>query len=565
MVYRIVLLLAFLCWSFGHAQGFTVNNFKVDITIHKEGYFDVVENYDVNFEEPKHGIYRTIQTLYEVQDSTGAISKRRIQIKDIEVPNHKFDIPFNFMQKYQENLDIKIGDKDITLLGPQHCEIRYRVYNAFIFDEANIQFYWNIKPDGWDANFNQISFTINVPQDVYLSKENTFLYSGKTGTTGVSTDFQTYFTNSQFSGSSKLGSISYPGQSVTVLIKMPVGAIAEYKPWWPFWTNYGYVFPVGIMIVAFFWVWRIFGRDERVIATTTYYPPDNIDPAMAGFLINDREDYSDLIALFPYWGMKGLIRIEEISKKGIFGSKDTKIIKLKPLPADATVYEREIFNGLFTDTTTKEEKEEVLISSLKNSFYTKMNSAKELLNEKAQPFYEGESKKVQGILYVVLILLALALTAIGLFVWGFMGAAAMIITCLVLIYLNKYMIKKNDKGNRLLSELKGFKRFVKVAEENKLKMLLEEDPHYFESTMGYALAFGMFSRWAKKFDALNLPPPNWYIGQSGMSMHGFSKSFSSSMSQAQSNMVSIPSSSGGVSSGGGSSGGGFGGGGGGSW
>ena len=95
-------------------------------------------------------------------------------------------------------------------------------------------------------------------------------------------------------------------------------------------------------------------------------------------------------------------------------------------------------------------------------------------------------------------------------------------------------------------------------------MLLQEDPSYFESTMGYALAFGLFSQWAKKFESLNLPPPNWYVGTgTAMNMHKFSNSFDSSFSDMKSTMVSSPKSSG--SSGGGSSGGGFGGGGGGSW
>jgi uncharacterized membrane protein len=127
------------------------------------------------------------------------------------------------------------------------------------------------------------------------------------------------------------------------------------------------------------------------------------------------------------------------------------------------------------------------------------------------------------------------------------------------------MAKKNRKGTRLFSELKGFKRFIKVAEENKLKMLLAEDPGYFENTMGYALAFGLFEKWAKKFDSLHIPPPNWYSsGTNQMSMHHFARSFTTDMNSVKATMVSSPSSSGG-SSGGGSSGGGFGGGGGGSW
>lgn len=566
MTHKISTLFLILCFALGTSQDFTVNNYSVDIKIHKEGYFDVVESYDINFDVPKHGIFRTIRTKYEFEDSTGTVSTRKIRIDNIKVPNHKFDKPFQFVQKLQDKLDIKIGDKDVNVVGPQHYEISYRVYDAFIFEDSQIKFYWNIKPDNWSANFQQINFTVRVPEDVYLSKENSFVYSGDTGTTGQSKEIQTYFANSEFSGASKAGFKSYPGESVTVLINMPVGAISEYKPFWPFWTDYGFVFLIGVLVAAFFWIWWIFGKDERVIATTTYYPPDHIDPALAGYLINDREDNSDLISLIPYWGSKGIISLEEIPKKGLFGSKDTKIIKLNPLPMDATVYEKEIFSGLFSSTSTTDGEEEVLISSLKNSFYTKMAKARELLKENAQPYYEGESNRVQGIMYVILILLGIGITTLSLFMWGPLGAVVLLISCVILIYVNKFMIKKNERGNRLFSELKGFKRFIKVAEENKLKMLLQEDAHYFESTMGYALAFGMFAKWAKKFDTLDIVPPTWYKSYGGNNMNNFSKSFSGAMGRTKSNMVSSPSSSGsGSSSGGGSSGGGFGGGGGGSW
>ena len=147
---------------------------------------------------------------------------------------------------------------------------------------------------------------------------------------------------------------------------------------------------------------------------------------------------------------------------------------------------------------------------------------------------------------------------------GLFAALAIIPTSIFLLTMSVHLIKKNAKGNRALSDLKGFKQFIKVAEENKLKMLLQESPSYFENTMSYALAFGLFNQWAKKFEALNLQPPNWYSSTTGaMTMNNFSNSFSSSISSAKSTMISSPSSS--SSGGGGSSGGGFGGGGGGSW
>ena len=132
----------------------------------------------------------------------------------------------------------------------------------------------------------------------------------------------------------------------------------------------------------------------------------------------------------------------------------------------------------------------------------------------------------------------------------------------------KHTQKKNTKGNDAFAHLKGFRNFVKLAETKRLGVLLNEDPHYFENTMAYALAFGYFDKWAGKFKGLDVQPPDWYHTTSNrpFSMHSFSNSFDSAMSSTRSTMVSSPSSSGSSGGGGGGfSGGGFGGGGGGSW
>ncbi len=561
-----IFLLLFAILSLGNllAQDFTVQTYSVEISIQEAGYFDVVEKYDLNFEIPKHGIYRTIQTNYDLVDAAGKAQKRRIKIRKIKVPGFKFDAPFDFVQKLNDQIVIKIGDAHKTLIGPQHYEISYRVYDAFLFSDSQIQFYWNIKPEDWQADFHKIDFKVNLPDHFMPNAKNSFVYSGYAGTTSTSQDFKIRYSQGVIEGQSIATFGSHQGENVTLLINLPTNSIQEIKPLWPFWNAYGWLFIVGALIAAFVWVWQKYGRDERVVRTTSYYPPKGIDPPMAGFLIDDRADNVDLISLLPYWGSQGYVRIEEVPKTGIFTKKDTKLIRLKALPEDVPDYERKMFNGLF-GSAQEVNVVEVLISSLKDTFYTTMSEARSALKKGAQPYYEATSKKIQVITWVVLVLLALVLSFIGLFFWGLLAAFSLGITCVTLMLFNVYMIKKNSSGNQLLSELKGFRQFIKVAEENKLRMLLAEDPDYFENTMGYALAFGLFDKWAKKFEALHLPPPQWYGANSynAFTMHNFSKSFSSSMAMAKSNMVSAPSSSG--SSGGGSSGGGFGGGGGGSW
>jgi len=544
------------------SQGFTVRNYSVDITLSENGYFDVIEKYDLFFEVPKHGIFRDIRTKYDFQSIDGTKEKREIQLTNIEVPNYKFEKSSKFEQRISGNAQIKIGDPAITIEGAQKYEIRYRVYNAFIHEEDQIQFYWNIKPLNWEPGFQNIDFSIRIPENISLTENDYFIYTGQIGNSEPSNDFDISYSNGLYSGKSRDGFISYSGESVTVLLKLPPGSIKEIKPLWPFWSDYGWIVILTLVYIAFHAIWKKHGKDDHATTTTSYYPPKGMDPAMVGYLIDDSSDTADLISLIPYWASKGYLKIEEIDKEGWFAQDDTKLIKLNHLEDNVPPYERKLFLGLFSKYGTNDE---VLVSSLKDKFYTTMGEAKNSLKDAAQIYYLNESRRIRNYTIGGLILLILVLTPSFLFFWGILAAISAGISCIFLLIMSQFLIKKNKKGTQILSELKGFKQFIKVAEENKLKMLLKEDPTYFESTMSYALAFGMFEKWAKKFDALNLEPPTWYYSTSGriMSMNHFSKSFTNSIKSTQSNMVSAPSSSG--SSGGGSSGGGFGGGGGGSW
>jgi uncharacterized membrane protein len=285
-----------------------------------------------------------------------------------------------------------------------------------------------------------------------------------------------------------------------------------------------------------------------------------MDSAMVGYLIDDSGGTSDLISLIPFWASHGYLTIEEIDEKGWLATDDTRLTKLKEIEADAPAYQRQLFNGLFADNT------EVLVSSLKEKFYTTMSTASADLQAAAQIYYVNQPSRIKDFTLAGIVVLFIVFMPTFLFFWGGIALLAVAASLFFLTMLSQLLIKKNKEGSMILSELKGFKQFIKVAEENKLKMLLLDDPTYFETTMSYALAFGMFDKWAEKFDALNIAPPTWYYSSTGMlmTMNHFSKSFNNSIKSTQSTMVSSPSSSGG-SGGGGLSGGGFGGGGGGSW
>ncbi|MEB2786161.1 DUF2207 domain-containing protein [Algoriphagus persicinus] len=233
------------------AQDFTVTSYAVDITIHEAGYFDVVEKYNLNFEVPKHGIFRNIQTSYDLLTENTEEETRKIKLSDIEVPGYMFDAPSALGQKMSDNLQIKIGDADVTLEGPQEYEIRYRVENAFLHEKEAIQFYWNIKPSDWNAPFYKIDFNVHLPDGITLDEGDYFLYSGTVGSDVPTSDFQTTYSNGVFSGTSNPKVVSSGGEAITVLLKLPLGSIKEIKPFWPFWTDYGWTIILALVFFGF--------------------------------------------------------------------------------------------------------------------------------------------------------------------------------------------------------------------------------------------------------------------------------------------------------------------------
>ena len=580
-----LLVITIFAGQLGFAQGFTVQNFSADIHISSEGYFDVIENYDIDFTESKHGIYRDIVTKFDFTDADGKVSKREIFISNIEIPGEKFNTNIFLGRQIGDNLNIRIGDKNILVNGNKHYEIRYRVKNGLFFTDDLAQLYWNIKPSHWQADFNKINFTINTPEGTSLSSENCFVYSGNTDNTEPSTEFDYEYSGNTFSGNSKADFQSSPGQNVTVLVKLPRPLIREAGFTIIFWKRYGWLVILGLVLLGLFLFIRNKLLSNKVIAVTSYYPPVGIDPAIAGVLIDNTTDFNDITCLLPYWATKGIIRIEEVLKTNGLVNRELKLIKLKDLPGDSADYEFCLFNKIFNG------KKEVLVNSILGG----IRESWWMLSSKADRYYTQKKSNlnvkkmiVLGFSWVwafssILILPILFFLIFGLEPYILIPMIPVMIINFIFFFLvlpigyaliaNK-MRSKNEKGKSIMPELLGFYQFIKIAEVNRIKELLKHDPYYFEKTMPYAMAFNFLKEWTTKFDGLILHSPNWYTSSSGrsFSMNNFASSFSSSMAVASTSMLTSSSSSSSSrssssfrSGGGGYSGRGAGGGGGGSW
>jgi uncharacterized membrane protein len=129
--------------------------------------------------------------------------------------------------------------------------------------------------------------------------------------------------------------------------------------------------------------------------------------------------------------------------------------------------------------------------------------------------------------------------------------------------------KKTEYYAAMLGKIRGFKRFLQVAEKDRIDMLAEQDPDYYYKTLAFAFALGVTATYAKRFASLAKQPPEWYstpyyyYGTSVFDPVRMTDDLSGAMHGFSNSMTSSPSSSDG--GGGFSGGGGAGGGGGGSW
>jgi uncharacterized membrane protein len=139
---------------------------------------------------------------------------------------------------------------------------------------------------------------------------------------------------------------------------------------------------------------------------------------------------------------------------------------------------------------------------------------------------------------------------------------------------SRWFQRPTEAGRKLMDDIEGLKQYIKLTEEDKLKMI--NPPNFtfehFESILPYAIALDCADDWQKHFEVMNPEaaqnhvPFMWYYGSN---VNGYQDFDFSDMNDTISSASVPPSSSssggGGWSGGGGFSGGGFGGGGGGGW
>ncbi len=605
--------------------GYEITSYDVKTVISENNVYDITETLNVHFYEPRHGIYRDIpvNTDMEREMPTGERLDTRVpsEVWDVKVEGWQYSVSGD-----ARIVSIKIGDPNSTVAAgsDQTYKISYKLGFGNDGTQRFDEVYYNItggKNSGWDQPIDSLTFSITLPKEFDKSKIG--FNTGYYGSKGYDPEVLKY----ELSGNTITGSVQRvlnPGESVGMRIELPQGYFKMTQLQIFDWVLIGVM---GALVLIGIILFLIFGRDKKYVTTVEFYPPEGLNPAEVGFVVDGVVDNRDVVSLLVYWADKGNISIKEISENRY------ELTRLKELDKDSDFFERHMFEALFRTGDT------VTTSQLNQKFYTTFESTKAMVKMSFAPeerrvftakslkimpwvtflamlplviavvaalsrigegfifalmlgiplglalmlpayiiiglmrTWRGKKNPVRGLIFALIfwagfsaILVAIVLPNAyeKLLPWAAIAASAIITLCAA------FVRKRTEQGNAWMGKILGLRNFIILAEKDRLEKLAAENPSYFYSILPYAYVLGITDIWIKNFEGIALQPPTWYYGHGTFTPVLFASSFHNAMTTFGNQMTSSPPTTrsgggGGGFSGGGFSGGGGGGGGGGSW
>lgn len=520
------LLIALLLTTAGFAQAqektLYWDRWDVDITIHPDGTFRVVEQQTIEF------------TSGTFQFGTRGIETSRLdRISAVEVSEEDrvfresaSQEPWTFTT-YMDGSEFKI-----QWFFPPTSDSRHTYTIAYTVS-GGLRYY----PDGdqlwWKAVVSNRSFpvyasrvTVHVPEPAEVQNWDAY----GTPARAQKLDARTVV----FEAAEEIPA----GQEFEVRVQFTPGVVAGEPPAWQAQADAeaaaqerqarwrpvmdltmlasGLLFLLGGPAVLYL-LWYTRGRDVPVKLPADYLiePPSAIPAGMAGTLLDERADMEDIIATIVDLARRGVITIEEVEEPGFLGIGAHKdfIYRLQRPPEGLLPYEQTLIQEFFGNQTERR------LSDLKNKFYTAIPKIQSQLYQevvragyfKANPegvrsLYTGFG--IAGLIAVAVLGVLLTGALAGYTDWALCPSIGLGTTFLGLIVLARAMPRKTAEGSEAAARWRAFRRYLEHIEKYTN---LEEAKEVFERYLPYAIAFGVEKEYVRKFAAVNAPAPTWYV------------------------------------------------------
>lgn len=546
-------------------EAFTIEDLFIRMQVEEDGTYLVEEHYTLDFSQYRHGFYRTIPSKYEMKwtDEKGIATNKSYYFPIDHISCG--DAQACDIEAESGNVMIKIGDPDQTVIGTQEYTISYQIHTKDLDYQNTQMLYWNLVGNGFDTTVRSMSYEIHMPKP--FDETRISAYTGAYGSA-----FQNLSVETQ--GNVIKGKLLAPlsnNESATIMV--PLESDYFSFPPLPDYVLYAIIGSVIIAVISgvlFF----LFGKDDEVVVTVEFQPPEGLDSAGVGYVVDAMVDRKDILSLIIDWANRGYIEIHE---------DEDHHLKLKKLKDDTDKemksYERTFFKAIFKKSDFVDEADlkkaqvgDALMHScqqLSKYFHTKKNRIFTSTSVSLQilmcvlvalpsifcvlaALYAkyGMMEMVMAPLLLVSVF-AIALGIPWIFLmrkryvlkkttyflsWGLcflLNAILFAIVALIIllspITLNwlyaivylviefiqlmilMFMDKRTEQGNRWLGQILGLRDFILNCEKERLELLAKENPSAFYEVLPYAYVLGVSDVWANRFEKLIIPQPDWYV------------------------------------------------------
>lgn len=553
-----VFLLCIMPVDFVQAE--VISKFEATYNVSTDGEVRVQETIVYDFEgEARHGIFRTIENKHP-QPASVWYKRRYIDLEVSNVTKNGVPEPYVVSNNFG-NTEVKIGNEVVTLDGGVATYvISYTLKGALSYGDSGTELYYNVTGNDWEVPI-QIA-VVSVSSNNFGTKYE--CYQGIKGDTNsctntIKTDSAITFTANNLK----------PSEGLTIAAELDAEAIQTVANEQVTWILFGSIMATLWSIGLLFLVYR-FRRSAYVLTPVIaqYEPYKDFLPIHTGYLADNQLNPQDITAGVLYLAQQGFIKIVHTSKSVLLVFKDTdyEITLLRPIAEVPTKFLTTVIKLFFkTDTAvgttvTLESLQKDVAKNAEKILHLHRDIEADLIE---RGFY---TKSIPYIKKLVTNTSALMLILFGGLLFVPNGIFIIMIVVLVTIICGAVVVfisRRTTTGYEAKNHLDGFKLFLSVTDKQRFDFhnAPEKSPELFMQYLPYAVALGVEDKWAKVFEGITIPQPEWY---SGGSVNAFS---AAALSSELTNFSTSFSASSGVSgsSGGGSSGGGGGGGGGGSW
>ncbi|MFA7248026.1 MAG: DUF2207 domain-containing protein [Dehalococcoidia bacterium] len=570
------------------AAGERILSYTIDATVEATGDVLFQEAIVYDFDgASRHGIYRDVITGQRFDDRYD----RAYELEVLSVTSPSPGTPATFtLEDLGGTTRIKIGDPDRTVTGVHTYLVTYRLRGTLNGFPDHDELYWNIIGHDWAVPIERAAVTVRAPR----APTKVACFAGPDGSAAPCAQAAVEGDHAVFAAA---GLDAYEG--MTIVVALPKGAVPQPAPilrerWSAaraFAVDTPRIVLMAVVLLAVVagvarLVW-IIGRDRQwrgqpvaaipaaandvedrvplmggAVTPTEYLPPEGMRPGLVGTVVDEVAHPLDVSATIVDLAVRGYLRIEEIEVSGWFGSTDWKLTRLKPSQG-LEAYETLLMDGLFEDG------DEVKFSDLRQHFATRMANVQSALYRRMveRGWYRRSPKDARALWLglgfgalagsIALCVATAAFTTLGIV------PLPLVLGALVLLALHGRMPARTATGTATYRRVLGFRRFIVEAETNRARFA--EQAGLFYEYLPYAIVFGATEQWARAFEGLALPAPDWYVSSHPFTTLALAGAMSDFSDRSVGALTSTPGGSGGSGFSGGFSGGGGGGGGGGSW